>query len=150
MTILEINNRTLEINFDYALQGHRVTVMEYTEQETISGNWQILANWNFVLCLGATHFDTLCNIASDLFEEAAIAETMAQQMGIEMRFYDDVECVKCGRFDYSESEEMLLGCNISENLEILSMGNWDYVCSECYFEILTPTPETQQTPLAGI
>lgn len=133
MTILEINNRTLEINFDYAQQGHRVTVMEYLPHQAISGEWEILANWNYVLCIGATHFETLCNIASDLFQDAADAETMAQLMGIEMRSSDDVECVKCGRFDSWESEEMVLGANaLDEIADKLNLGNWDYACLECY------------------
>ena len=127
MTILKINNRTLEINFDYAQQGHRVTVMEY-----LGGQWEILADWNYVLCLGATYFDTLCNIASALFEEAAIGETLAQLMGIEMRSSDDAECAKCGCFHHYESEEIESGYTLeATDLEALGMFDWEHVCVDC-------------------
>lgn len=83
---IEIKGRTLDIDIYWASQGHRARVMEWD-----GDNWHTLPNWDGVLCILQTEFETLASISSDLFDEAVFAEDMAQRMGIDMRFYDEDE-----------------------------------------------------------
>lgn len=86
MQDIKVNGKELAIEFEWASQGHRLTVMEWD-----GDNWETLPNYRGVLCIMSTQFESLCGVASDLFEEAVWAEEMAQQLGIEMRFYDEEE-----------------------------------------------------------
>ena len=126
MNTLQITGRKLEIEFSYAQQGHRVTVWEW-----VGGELETLSNWDYVLCLGATHFDTLCSLASDLWEDASLGETMAEILGVEMRTADDADCVKCGAFYHYA--DMVHGTDaLPEIATRLELGYWDYACLECY------------------
>ena len=84
MQDITVKDRELAIEFEWASQGHSLTVMEWD-----GDNWETLPNYNGVLCIMATQFESLCGLASDLFDEAVWAEEMAQKLGIEMRFYDE-------------------------------------------------------------
>ena len=84
MQDIKVNGKELAIEFEWASQGHRLTAMEWDGDD-----WVTLPNYNGVLCIMSTHFESLCGLASELFDEAVWAEEMAQQLGIEMRFYDD-------------------------------------------------------------
>jgi hypothetical protein len=84
MQDITIRGRELSIEFGHASQGHRLTVMEYDGDE-----WQTLPEYDYVLCLGATYFDSLCNLASDLFDDASVGETLAEELGVPLISYDD-------------------------------------------------------------
>lgn len=79
-----INGRELAIEFEWASQGHRLTVMEYDGDD-----WQTLPEYNGVLCIGYTQFESLCNLASDLFDDASIGETLAELLDVPIVFEDD-------------------------------------------------------------
>ena len=84
MKDITVNGRELAVEFEWASQGHSLTVMEWD-----GSDWQTLPHYNGVHCLLMTQFEALCGLASDLFDEAVWAEDMAEQLGIPMRFYDD-------------------------------------------------------------
>ena len=112
MKDITIQGRQLAIEFEWAAQGHRLTCMEWDGTD-----WQVLPNWRGTLCILQTEFESLASLSSDLFDEAVHAETMAEMLGVEFRFYDDADCVKCGYFThYSEMTELT---------------NGDYVCQDC-------------------
>jgi hypothetical protein len=87
MQDVKINGREFAVEFEWASQGHRLTAMEWDGDE-----WQTLPNYNGVLCLGQTHFESLCGLSSDLFNEAVFGEDFAEQLGIPMIFGDDDDC----------------------------------------------------------
>ena len=82
---LTINNRKLDIEFEGSMQGFRLDVHEWVNDEylPIEGfTWQIQR-------LMQTQFEALMDLSSYLFDEAVHAETMAQKLGIPMNFYED-------------------------------------------------------------
>lgn len=80
----------------------------------------------------STYFECLYLTIGDLFGETVDAEKLAYEHGMEIRSQDDADCVKCGRIvHYSE---MILGANVTVHLDELGLGNWDYVCADCYHE----------------
>lgn len=112
MKDITIQGRELAVEFEWAAQGHRLTCMEYDGSE-----WQVLPNWNGTLCILQTEFESLASLSSDLFEDAVHAETLAELLDVEMRFYDDADCVKCDRYThYTEMTELPTG---------------DYICQDC-------------------
>jgi hypothetical protein len=125
MQDVKINGREFAVEFEWAKQGHRLTAMEWDGDE-----WQTLPNYNGVLCLGQTHFESLCNLSSDLFDEAVHGETFALALRVPMITSDESDCAKCGNiFHY---EDMKIGHNLEDStLEALGLDNWDYVCLEC-------------------
>ena len=86
MQDVTINGRELAIEFEWASQGHRLTAMEWDGDE-----WQTIPGYDGVLCLGNTYFESLCNLSSDLFDEAVFAEDMALALEIPITFEDDEE-----------------------------------------------------------
>ena len=86
MKDITIQGRELAIEFEWAAQGHRLTCMEWDGTD-----WQVLPNWNGTLCILQTEFESLASLSSDLFDEAVHAETMAQELDIEFRFWDEEE-----------------------------------------------------------
>lgn len=112
MKDITIQGRELAVDFEWSQQGHRLTVMEWDGTD-----WQTLPNYNGVLCILSTQFESLCGVASELFDEAVWAEEMAHKLGIPVRFYDDADCVDCGSwYDYEE---------------MFQRPNGDYVCQDC-------------------
>lgn len=108
----EVNGRRLAIGIDKVHTGHRLTVWEYD-----GNNWQVFPDWNDVLCVMSTEFESLCDVASELFGEAVYAEDMAHKLDIPVRFYDDADCMECGAwYHYAEMTEL---------------PNGDYVCTDC-------------------
>jgi hypothetical protein len=81
---ITVNGRELAIEFEWASQGHRLTAMEWDGSE-----WQTVPDYNGVLCLMQTPFESLCNLASDLFDEAAWAEDLAAKLQIPMTFFGE-------------------------------------------------------------
>jgi hypothetical protein len=125
MKSITINGREFTIEFSQASQGHCISVMEWDGDD-----WQTLPDYNGVLCLMQTQFETLCNLSSDLFGEAVWGEVFALELDVPMITGDDMECVKCHRYEFYE--DMKLGRNLEESeLEILDMSIWDYVCLDC-------------------
>ena len=86
MKDITIQGRELAVEFEWAAQGHRLTCMEWDGTD-----WQVLPNWNRTLCILQTEFESLASLSSDLFDEAVHAETMAQELDIEFRFWDEEE-----------------------------------------------------------
>ena len=86
MKDITIQGRELAIEFEWAAQGHRLTCMEWDGTD-----WQVLPNWRGTLCILQTEFESLASLSSDLFDEAVHAETMAQELDIEFRFWDEEE-----------------------------------------------------------
>jgi hypothetical protein len=124
MKSITINDREFTVEFSQASQGHRLTVMEYVE------SWEFIEGYRDVLCIGSTQFETLCNLSTDLFGEAVWGEDFARALGIPMITVDDMECVKCHKYEFYE--DMKLGRNLEDSeLEILEMSIWDYVCLDC-------------------
>lgn len=80
----KVNGRELEIEFTHASQGFRMYVTEWD-----GTNWVDVPNYSGTLMLMQTQFESLCSLSSDLFDEAVFAEIMAEDLGVEMRFFDD-------------------------------------------------------------
>lgn len=129
MTAVTVQGREFNIDFHYASQGHRITVMEY-----LDGTWKAVPNYDYVLCLGNTQFETLCNLSSDLFDEAVYGEDFARALEIPMITDEDAECIVCKNYyhysDMAQGHEML-----DEIAEQLGATNWDYACIPCYEEL---------------
>ena len=106
-----IEGRELDVEFIDGLQGFRMCVMEW------DGNtWQTLEDFRWTLFLLQTKFEALMSLSSALFDEAVHAEEMAQHLEIEMRYWDDVDCVKCNQWgDPHEMEQIEIG----------------YLCEDC-------------------
>ena len=133
MQDVKVNGREFAVEFEHSSQGHRLTVMEWDGDE-----WQTLPNYNGALCLGATHFESLCNLSSYLFQDSVYGETFAELLGIPMRSSDDVKCERCDVWNHYESEDMVHGTDmLPEILDALALGNWDYLCLDCYLTALT-------------
>lgn len=106
-----IEGRELDIEFLDASQGFRMCVMEWDGK-----TWQTLENFRWTQFLLQTKFEALMSLSSELFDEAVHAEEMAQQLEIEMRFWDDVDCATCGATRYYlEMKETEIG----------------YLCEDC-------------------
>lgn len=86
MKDITINGREFALEFEHASQGHRFTAMEWD-----GDTWQTLPDYNGVLCLMSTHFETLCGFASDVLGDSVYAEDIALAMEIPFAFYDDEE-----------------------------------------------------------
>jgi len=83
---VNVEGRELDIEFTYASQGYRIWVTEWDGQD-----WQEIPSHYGIMCILMTQFDALCSLSSELFDEAVHGETMAEQLNVEMRFYDDDE-----------------------------------------------------------
>jgi hypothetical protein len=133
MTATTVQGREFDIEFHYASQGHRITVREFD-----GNDWQTIPGYDYVLCLGSTQFETLCNLSAELFGDSVFGEDFALALEIPMISADDAECVKCGTWQHYE--DMVHGTDALDTVaEKLGMGDWDYVCQDCYFAEL---PET--------
>lgn len=122
----KVNGREFAIEFEWASQGHRISVMEYVE----SIGWEFVEGYRDVLCLMQTQFETLCYLSSDLFDEAVYGEDFALALGILMITSDEDQCVKCNTV--AHYEDMKSGHNLENSeIEALEMSIWDYVCLEC-------------------
>jgi hypothetical protein len=86
MQEITINGSELAIGFDGASQGFRMTVWEWDGRE-----WNTLPHFDNVLCLLDTHFDALCALASELWQDASQGETLAELLGVPLVSYDDEE-----------------------------------------------------------
>ena len=84
MQDVTVKGREFAVEFEWASQGHRLTVMEWDGDE-----WQTLPDYNGVLCLLQTQFESLCNLSSDLFDEAVYGEDFALALNVPMIFGDD-------------------------------------------------------------
>lgn len=84
LTTITVQNREFDVRFEWASQGHRLTVMEWDGH-----NWDYVPGYNGVLCLLQTHFESLCNLSSDLFDEAVYGEDFALALNVPMIFSDD-------------------------------------------------------------
>jgi hypothetical protein len=83
---LKIGGRQLDIEFTEHHQGFRMYVIEWD-----GAAWVDLPGFDGLLHLTQTPFEALCELSSELFDEAIHAETMAKALGIPMAFYDDEE-----------------------------------------------------------
>jgi|TARA_R110002153_G_scaffold156504_1_gene308478 hypothetical protein len=83
---IKVSGRELDIEFTHASQGFRMYVSEWDGVD-----WVALPNFDGTLMLMQTQFEALCSLASDLWDEAVVAETMAELLGVEIRFYDEEE-----------------------------------------------------------
>lgn len=129
--IIYYKSKTLDISFDHLSNGTRVWVFEWDEE---TREWEKVSSDLHIL---VTDFEALCNVASELFGEAVEGEALAQLLDVPMRSSDDVECVRCHRFESYESEDMVLGANmLPEVIGKLEITNWDYLCLDCYLDEL--------------
>ena len=96
MQCITVNGRELAIGFDFASQGFRMTAWEYINEE-----WQDIDGYRDVLCLMQTQFEALCGLASELFDDAVWAESMALKLDIPIVFSDDDYDCYCGDCDAS-------------------------------------------------
>ena len=123
--IIDYNGRTLDISFDHLNAGLRVWVFEW---HAPAREWVKLSDDLHIL---VTEFEALCNLGAELFGESVEGEELARLLGVEMRSSDDAKCEKCGAWDHYE--EMVHGTDaLPEIAERLEIGNWDYVCMNCY------------------
>ena len=100
-----IKGREFDIEFAPATQGFSMQVMEYT-----GGRWNVLADYDNTQFILSTHFEALCDLSSDLFEEAVHGESLAEQLNVEIRFWDDIQCAICeGWRHYQEMKETKKG-----------------------------------------
>ena len=74
-----------------------------------------------ILHILQTDFEILCDIAAELFGESIHAESLAELMGIEIRFSDDAQCRICETWQHYEEGKY--------NYE-----NDSYLCSWCMEE----------------
>lgn len=126
-------DKILDIEFDPSpIQGFRMTAREWVGNE-----WQEVPDYTWqTLRLGQTYFEALCNLSSDLWDEAVHAESLAELLDIPMRFSDDVECENC--HTWGDEDWFVLGANmLPELLAGEEIGNWDYFCESCYLDKLT-------------
>lgn len=84
MQDITVNGRELSIGFDSAMQGFRMTVWVW---DGVEG--EILEGYHGTLCLMMTQFEALCDLASELFDDAVHGETMAELLDIPIQFFDD-------------------------------------------------------------
>jgi hypothetical protein len=123
--IINYNKRELDISFEHLNGGLRVWVFEWYDN---GAQWVLRSNDLHPL---TTEFEALCSIASDLFGDSVEGEALAELLGVEMRSSDEAKCEKCGLWD--DYSEMVHGTDaLPEIAEYLEIGNWDYVCMECY------------------
>lgn len=124
MKSITVMDREFTVEFSQASQGHRISVMEYTE------SWEFVEGYRDVLCIGSTQFETLCNLSSDLFGEAVWGEDFALALDVPMITADEDQCIKCNTIAHYEN--MRIGHNLEDSeIESLKMSIWDYVCLEC-------------------
>jgi hypothetical protein len=123
--IIEHLGKELNIEFDSTHNGLRVWVYEW---DAGRNEWALLSKDLYPL---TTPFEALCGIASELYGESVEAEALAQKLGVEMRWSDDVQCEECKQ--WGGDSEMVLGANmLPEILAETALSNWDYLCEECY------------------
>ena len=84
MNDVTVLGREFAIEFEWASQGHRITAMEWDGE-----HWITVPGYDQTLCLMQSQFETLCNLSSDLFDEAVHGETFAELLGIPMIGFDD-------------------------------------------------------------
>lgn len=123
-----------EYSFEFTPTTHglRVWVMKWDPERN---DWVTLDNSLHPL---STKFEALCYISAEHFGETVNAETLAQLLGIEMRFQEDADCLVCGT--WAHYEEMISGSAIDHALaDKLGLTQWDYACVDCVAKYETVT-----------
>lgn len=112
----KVENREFEVEFSTANQGFRLSVMEYHKTEN---DWRFLQDFYNTIFINQTQFEALGELSSEIFGEAVYAEDFAQQLDIDMRFSDDIDCRDCDYFgNYEEMQEQ----------------DGEYLCLDCMEE----------------
>ena len=109
MKELTIEGRQLSLEFTHHAHGLRLWANEYDGH-----SWHTISADLYPLM---TEFEALASFASQELGDSVHAETLAQALGVEMRFSDDAKCLECGAwYHYTEMLQTL---------------NGDYVCTDC-------------------
>jgi len=96
MATVKVKDKELLIDFEPAMQGFRMNAYLWRDDDfqklDCSG-----------LQIGLTKFESLCNVASEVFDEAVSGEALAEQLDVATEFADDTECFRCGYItDYQD------------------------------------------------
>lgn len=86
MATMTIHGIDLDIDIDYRYSGFRMTAQIYD----LDG-WQIVQEFGGELRIMQTPYEALVDLAFNLFGVPEPAETMAELLGVPIRFYDDEE-----------------------------------------------------------
>lgn len=114
MKEITIEGHTLSLEFWQVPTGFRLHVNEYNGRE-----WNTVSAYLYVLM---TEFEALASFSSEFLGDSVHAETMAQQLGIDMRFWEDADCAKCGAwYHYMDMTELPSGF---------------YVCTDCEGDLM--------------
>ena len=85
MKDITIKGREFAIEFEWASQGFRLMAMEWNGSE-----WETIPNYDGrTLMLGYTHFEALCLLSSDLFDEAVYGEDFATALEIPIEWSEN-------------------------------------------------------------
>lgn len=115
-TIIKINGREFTFDFWHTANGLRLFVNEYNGRE-----WETISGLLYPL---STHFECLGIWASEHLGDSVYAETLAEQLGIEMRTSEDADCEKCGAWNHYS--------------EMVFLGGFEYLCQDCHFLATEP------------
>lgn len=132
-----INGQEFEIDFAYFNAGKRLTV--WTWQDASDDEW---GRHQYIKVYEALHplqteFEAFYSWCGDHFGEDVDAEKLAFKMGMELRSSDDVRCIKCEAWYHYQSEDLVHGTDARQDVaDSLELGNWDYVCMDCYLTAL--------------
>jgi len=88
METVAVNGIDVSVDIDYRMSGFRVRAMVYDYD---TANWEYVQGFGGELRIMQTPFEALCDLSSELFDEAVWGEVLAEQLGVELEWFDDEE-----------------------------------------------------------